>query len=127
MSGTLSKELNRGTAHARLGLLEHNQHDHRDVHNHPGPVFLYRPGLAVYPGGEGGRGPTGCERSPHSTSRPPLAQRAAATRTHRHPRKTRLAEARSAALPPAGAPSAAQEREQGRASALPPVLERGTL
>ena len=41
------EELNRGPEHVRLGLLEHNQHDHTDVHNHPGPVFVYRSGLAV--------------------------------------------------------------------------------
>ena len=43
----------RGTEaeHVRLGRQENEQHDHRDVHNQPGPVFLYRPGLAVYPSG----------------------------------------------------------------------------
>ena len=51
------EELNRGTVHLRLGLVEHKQHDHRVVHNHPGPVFLSRPGLAVHPGG----GSTGWE------------------------------------------------------------------
>ena len=113
-------ELYRGTVHVRLGLLEHKQHDHRDVHDHPGPVFENRPGLAVYPGGGG---PTGCERSPLSTSRPPQAPRAAATTYPSAP----------AALPPAGALSAAQEGEQGTASALPPtvpptrLLEKGTL
>ena len=60
MSSTLSKELNREEEHVRLGLLEHKLHDRRDVH-YPWPVFVYRPGLAVYPGGgEGGRrGPLG--------------------------------------------------------------------
>ena len=39
MSSTRSRELNRGTVHVRLGLLEHELHDRRDVHITPGQYF----------------------------------------------------------------------------------------
>ena len=54
----------------------------------------------------------------------PRRSRSATNRTHLHPRRTTAGrtEARSAALPPAGPPYAAQEREQGTASALPPTV-----
>ena len=47
MSGTLSRELNRGEEHVRLGLLENELHDRS-----PWPVFPHRPGLAVSLPGE---------------------------------------------------------------------------
>ena len=87
---------------------------------HPWPVFLYRPGLAVYPGGRS----TGCGWCHTSTSRPPQAHGADTNCAHPNPRRTTAGrcESRSAALPPAGPPYAAKEREQGTASALPPTV-----
>ena len=96
---------------------------------HPWKVFVYRPGLAVYPGG-------GAHWVWASTSGPPQAHGADTKCAHPYPRRTTAGqcESRSAALPPAGPPYAAQEREQGTASALPPTVpptaapgERGTL
>ena len=89
---------------------------------HPWPVFVYPP----WPGGVSreGRGSTGCGWCHTSTRRPPQAHGAGTKCAHPYPRRTTAGrcESRSAALPPAGPPYAAQEREQGTASARPPTV-----
>ena len=67
---------------------------------------------------------TGCGWCNTSTSRPPQAHGADTKCAHPYPRRTTAGrcESRSAALPTAGPPYAAQEREQGTASALPPTV-----
>ena len=111
MSSTLSRELNRGEEHVRLGLLEHELHDQRVVHISPDQYFYTALAWRCPSPGEDHENLPEChhlhELECRRTAR--LAPLLSSTQGFRQQRRQERSQD-SSALPPAVPPAAVREQ-----------------